>query len=66
MMKADPSAAQTFLVLKKAFLPELPLNKKKVWNFFVFQKRSRPPPQTLVYQRFQLVQKENIGLMWAK
>ena len=29
-MKADPSAAQTFLVLKKAFLPELPLNKKKV------------------------------------
>ena len=30
MMKTDPSAAQTFLALKKAFLPDLPLNKKIV------------------------------------
>ena len=35
MMKTDASAAQTFLVLKKALLPNLPQNKKTVFEIFM-------------------------------
>ena len=69
MMKTDASAAQIFLVLKKAFLPHLPLNKKNSLKFFRISKNtssplpSHPPPlNTLVFQLFQVVQKKNIGL----
>ena len=63
MMKTDPSAAQTFLVLKKAFLPDLPL---KIFWYFKKHPLPLPPPETLVFWRFQMVQKENIDLIWVK
>ena len=68
MMKTDASAAQTFWYWKKTFLPDLPFNKKIVWNFLVFQKTSPLPPpwKTHIFQSFQVVLKENAGLMWVK
>ena len=43
MMKTDASAAQIFLVLKKAFLPHLPLNKKNSLKFFRISKNTSSP-----------------------
>ena len=57
MMKTDASAAQTFWYWKKTFLPDLPFNKNMP---------SPPPLKTHIFQSFQVVLKENAGLMWVK